>query len=143
MISVARNAELGFGHAVDQQIAAVVHVLHGDLRGDVIDDLAQEGVVAVALLLEVAPLGDVFHGGDPAAVRQRLADGHEGASVRALHDAVIDLAARDVSHDGGTELVDVAVEGSAVLAVLHQVAEMAARLHDVRSTDCTCRYSAG
>ena len=43
----------------------------------------------------------------------------------------IDLAARDVSHDGGAELIDVAVERSAVLAMLHQVAEMAARLHDV------------
>ena len=25
---VARNAELGLGHAVDQQIAAIMHVLH-------------------------------------------------------------------------------------------------------------------
>ena len=96
-----------------------------------IDDLAQEGVIAVALLLEIAPLGDVFHGGDPAAVRQRLADGQEGASVLALHDAVGDLTARDVSHDEGAERIDVAVERSVVLAMLHQVAEMAARLHDV------------
>ena len=81
---VARNAELGLGHAVDQQVAAVVHVLHGDLRRDVIDDLAQEGVVAVALLLEAAAFGDVLHRGDPAAIRQRLADRHEGAPVRAL-----------------------------------------------------------
>ena len=81
---VARNAELGLGHAVDQKIAAVVHVLHGDLRGDVIDDLAQEGVIPVAFLFEAAAFGDVLHRGDPSAVRQRLADRHEGAPVRAL-----------------------------------------------------------
>ncbi|MEH2619087.1 hypothetical protein V1285_004033 [Bradyrhizobium sp. AZCC 1620] len=93
---VARNAELGFRHAVDQQIAAVVHVLHGNLGGDVIDDLAQEGVIAVALLLEIASLGDIFHGGNPAAIRQRLSHRQECAAVGALDDTVARLAALDV-----------------------------------------------
>ena len=109
-----------------------MHVLHGDLRGNVIDDLAQEGVVAVAFLLELAAFGDVLDGGDPAALRQRLADGQESPPVRALHDAVIDLAAGDVVQNRRAEFIDVAVEGSGVLAMLDQVAQMAARLHDLR-----------
>ena len=96
-----------------------------------IDDLAQEGVVAVALLLEIAPLGDVFHGGDPAAVRQRLSHGQERAPVGTLDDAVARLLATDVPHHRVTELVDVAIERAAVLAMLHQVAQMTARLHHV------------
>ena len=128
---VARIAELDLGHAVDQQVAAVAHVLHGDLGRDVIDDLAQEGVVAVALLFEPAAVGDVLHRGDPAAVCQRLADRHEGTPVRALHDAVIDPVSCDVSHDGGAKSINVAVERAGILAMLHQVAEMATRLHDI------------
>ncbi len=61
---VAGDAELGLGDAVDQQIAAIMGVLHGDLRGNMIDDLAQEGVVAVPFFLETAPFGDVFQRGD-------------------------------------------------------------------------------
>ena len=128
---VARNAELGFRHAIDQQVATLTHVLHGNLRRDVIDDLAQESVIPVALLFEVAAFGDVLHRGDPAAVRQRPADGQEGATVRALHDAVSDLAARDVAHHQRAERIDVAIERPVVPAVLHQIAEMAARLHDI------------
>ncbi len=129
---VARHAEMGLSHAVGKQIAAIMHVLHGDLRGDVIDDLAQEGIVAVALLLELAALRDVFDRGDPAAMRQRLADGQKGMSVRTQHRAVIDLAACDIPQNSRTEFIDVAVEGSRVLAVLYQIVEMAARLHDIR-----------
>ncbi len=140
---VARNAELGFRHAVDQQVAAVVHVLHGDLRRDVIDDLAQEGVVAVALLLEIAPLGDVFHGGDPAAVRQRLADRHEGAPVRALHDAVIDPAARDVSHDGRRRTRRRRRRRIRCPCDAASGRGNGSPASRCRSTDCTCRCSGG
>ena len=65
---LARNAELLLGHAIDQQIAPVADSLDRDLRRNVIDDLAQESVVAVALLLEIAPLGDILDGCDPAAL---------------------------------------------------------------------------
>ena len=128
---VARNAELSLGHAVDQQIAAIMHTLHRDLRRNMIDDLAQEGLVAVAFLFELAAFGDVFHRGDPAAMGQRPADRQEGTPVGALHAALIDPAACDVSHDSGTEFVDVSGEGPGVLAMLHQVAQLRARLHDL------------
>jgi hypothetical protein len=128
---IAREAELRLRHAVDQEIAAILRVLDRDLRRDVVDDLAQKGKIAVAFLLEVAPLGDVLDGGDPSALGQRPADRDEPTAVRALHDRAIDPALRDVVHDGGAEFVDVAVEEPALLAMLDQVAEMAARLRDV------------
>lgn len=70
----ARLAELLLGGPVDQQILPRSGVLHRDLRGDVIDDLAQEGVVAVALLFQVAALGNVFDRGDPSTLRERGVD---------------------------------------------------------------------
>ena len=51
---IARQAELSLGHPVDQHVAAIAHVLHGDLRRDVVDDLTQECIVAVAFLFEIA-----------------------------------------------------------------------------------------
>src|SRR5215468_9568267 len=71
---LARHAELFGGDAVGEQIAAVARILHGNLRRYVVEDLTQEGVVAVALLLEPLPLGDVLHGRNPSAPRQRLVD---------------------------------------------------------------------
>ena len=73
---------MAFGDAIDQHVTAVAHVLYGDLRGDVINDLAQEGLVAVAFLLEPAPFGDILEGRHPAALRQGLVDDLEPASVR-------------------------------------------------------------
>ena len=129
---VARHAELRLGHAVDQEIAAIMRILHGDLRGDVVDDLAQEGVIAVAFLFEVPPFGDVFDAWRPIRrAASGLLDGLNPTPVRALHDAAIDLALCDVLQEGGTKLLHVAAEGSAVLAVLDDVGKMAARLHDV------------
>ena len=97
--AVAREPELGFGHRIDQHVAAISRILHRDLCRDVVDDLAQERMVAVALLLEIAALGDVFDRGDPAAMRQGLVDDRERASVAAFHDAAVDLALRDITHD--------------------------------------------
>ena len=94
------SAELGLGHAVDQHVAAVAHILHRDLRRDVIDDLAQEGVVAVAFLFEVAALGDVLDRRDPSALRQRLVDDRDRSVRPAISMMrVVDLALRDVAHD--------------------------------------------
>ena len=130
-MQLARDAELSLGHTVDKEVAAVADVLDRNLRGDVIDDLAQERLVPVAFLFELAAIGNVFHRRDPAAMCQWLADRQEGTPVGALHGAVVDLAARDAPHDGGAERVDVAGERTGVLAMLHQVAEMRARFHDV------------
>ena len=85
------------GDPVDQQIAAVAGVLHRDLRGDVIDDLAQEGVVAVALLLEIAPLGDILDGGDPSALRRAAVLTIWNARPSAIDSSCGDLAFGDVA----------------------------------------------
>jgi len=129
---VARNTELRLGHAIDKNITAIKHILHGDLRGNVIDDLVQERIIAIAFLFEVAAFRDVFHRGDPAAMRQRLAGRQIGAPVRALHGRAIDPPLCDVTHDGGTKFVHVAVKRPGILAVLHQFLEMTARFHDFR-----------
>src|SRR5262249_10886789 len=56
---LARHAKLFGSDAVGEQITAVARILHRDLRRYVVEDLTQEGIVAVALLLEPLPLGDV------------------------------------------------------------------------------------
>ena len=71
---LARQPELGLGHPIGQDVTAIAQVLDGDLRRDVIDDLAQERIIAVALLLQVLALRGVFDRGDPSALRQRLVD---------------------------------------------------------------------
>ena len=88
---IVRQSELGLGHPVDQHIAAVAHVLDRDLRRDVIDDLAQERVVAVALLFEDAALGDVLDGRDPAALRQRLVDDLDDRPSAAFRSRTVTL----------------------------------------------------
>ena len=128
---VARRAELLLGDGIDQHVAPVMGVLHRDLRRDVIDDLAQESVVAVAFLLELSLLGDVLDGCDPAARGQRLVDDDVGSSVRGLHDGAVDLAFRDAAHDRIAEAADVAVVGPGVLPVLDQVVIVQPGLHHV------------
>jgi hypothetical protein len=98
----------------------------------VIDDLAQECVVPIALLFQPAALGDVLDGGDPPAVLERCADRRKPAAVRAAYQAAINPALRDIVDDRGAEFVDVAIEKSLLLAMPHQVTKMASRLHDVR-----------
>ena len=128
---IVRHAELSLGYPVGQHIAAIAHVLHGNLRRDVVDDLAQECGVAVALLFDMPTLRDVFDRGDPSALRQRLVDDLKRASVGTFHDAAGDLSGSDVLHDGGAEFQDVAVERSGILAMLDQVEEVTPRLHDL------------
>ncbi len=78
----------------------VAYILDGDLRRDVIDDLAQEGIVAIAFLFEVSPFRDIFDRGNPAATRQRLVDDLDCTSVRGFQGTVGDLALRNVSQNG-------------------------------------------
>ena len=99
---VAGNAELNLGNAVDQEIAAIIHALDRDLRRDVLDDLAQEGVVAIAFLLELAMFGNILDRRDPAIVGQRLACGPECPPVRTQRYSVIDLVSSDILRDRST-----------------------------------------
>ena len=62
---LAWQPELRFGHAIGPDVTAIAQVLHGDLCRDVIDDLAQERIIAVAFLFEVSALRDVFDRGQP------------------------------------------------------------------------------
>src|SRR6202043_3021099 len=128
---LARHPEMSLGHPIDQHVTAVAQVLDGDLRRYVIDDLAQEGVIAVAFFFEIPALGDVLDRRHPSASRQRLVDDLDRSSVRGLQGADVELALRNVPPDVRTEFIDIALEGSGVLAMLDQVAEMATRLRDL------------
>src|SRR5207245_895048 len=114
-----RLAELLLSGPVDQQISPRLSILHRDLRRDVIDDLAQEHVVAVAFLLQIATLGDVFDRGYPSALRERSVDDLESAAVGQLMDPRGDRAFGDGPHDVGAKRLDVAIERAALLAMVH------------------------
>ena len=77
------------------------------------------------------PFGDVFVGGEPAAVRDRLVDDGKGASVRKVHDVVEGLSFRDAVAKPRGVFVGVAGETAELDAVLKQVTQAAARLNDV------------
>ncbi|MET4765026.1 hypothetical protein ABH970_005398 [Bradyrhizobium ottawaense] len=124
-------AELLLGHLVGQEVAPRSGILHGDPRGDMVDDLAQEGVVAIALLFQVAAIGDVFDRGDPAALGERSVDDLEGAAIGQLMNSRGDRAFGDDPHDVSTEFLDVTVERAALLAMIHRLADVAAGLDDV------------
>ena len=80
-------------------------------------------------LLGAAALGDVFMGRQPSAVRHRLVDDLDRASVgRRYHHGV---AVRDVAQHHLDVLIDVADERAGFLAMGDHVAEAATRLHDV------------
>ena len=72
--------------------------------------------------------GDVFMGPHPAAVRQRLVNDLDRASVRRRDDHRI--AMRDVAQHPRHILVDVAGERSGLLSMSDHIAETAARLDD-------------
>ena len=97
-----------------------------------IDDLAQEHVVAVAFLLQIAALGDVFDRGHPSALRERSVDDLESAAVGQLMDPRGDRAFGDGPHDVGAKRLDVAIERAALLAMVHRLMDVAAGFDDVR-----------
>src|SRR5207253_2544788 len=105
-----RNAESLLNHAIDQQVAAIADGLDRNLRGNVIDDLAQEGMVAVTFLFEGAPLGDILDGRDPAALCERSVDDLERATVGGFGDRAIGPALGDIIENGRTILLDIAIE---------------------------------
>ena len=82
-------------------------------------------------LVGALALGDVLDGGDPAARLQRLVDDLDGPAARRLRELARGLAERHVADDGVAELVDIAVEGSGLLAVLDQPLHGAARLRHI------------
>src|SRR3954447_9918115 len=111
-----RLAELLFGGPVDQQILLRLSILHGDLRRDVVDDLAQEHVVAVAFLLQIAAFGDVFDRGHPSALREWGVDDLESAAARQVMASGGDRALRDDPHDVVAKCLDIAFERAALLS---------------------------
>ena len=79
-------------------------------------------------LLGAAAFGDVFMGRQPSAVRHRLVDDLDRASVGCRYDHGV--AVRDVAQHHLDVLIDVADERAGFLAVGDHLAEAAARLHD-------------
>src|SRR5262249_19114227 len=128
---LARHAELFGSDAVGEQITAIARILHRDLRRYVIEDLTEEGVVAVALLLEPLPLGDVLHGRNPSAPRQRLVDDVEGPAVLRIDDRRRDLAASNAALDFFVESVGIAVERTRGMPVPYDVQGVRAGFDDV------------
>ncbi len=81
------NTEVVDGRLVDQDIAPGVDVLDHDGDRNVLDDLVEEHPVAVALLLEPHPLGNVFDDADQIArlavgVADRMTPGGDKAAAR-------------------------------------------------------------
>src|SRR4051794_30487931 len=123
--------ELSFGYAVCENIASIAHVLDGNLRRDVIDDLTQESVVAVAFLFECPALRYIFYGRDPSALCQWLVDDLKRAAVRAFHNRMGDLAFSNVLDDCRAKFLYISIERARVLAMLEQIEEMATWFDDV------------
>ena len=80
-------------------------------------------------LLDARALGDILVRRDPSAVGQRLVDDLDRAAVGGLDD--VDVSLRDVAQDGGVIFVDVAGERSGGLSMRNDLAEAAARFHDL------------
>src|SRR5205814_547618 len=129
---VARQPELSLGDPIDQHVSAIAHVLYGDLGRNVIDNLPQEAVVAITLLLDMPPLGDVFDRRHPPAMRQGLVDDVKRTSVRGFHDGMGYFSLCDVLQDVRAKFLDITLKRTGFLTVPDDVEEMAARLDDVR-----------
>ncbi len=129
---VVRQPELSLGHPVGQYVVAVAHVLHGNLRRNVVDDLTQESGVAVAFVFEVPLLRNIFDRRDPSALCHGVVDDLKRPSIRTLHDGMRDFTLCDVAHDRGAEFLDIAIERSRLFAMPDQVEKVAARLYDIR-----------
>ncbi len=85
----------------------------------------------VALRLQLALLGDILMRRDPAAARHRLVHHVHDAAVARLDHPAEGFSLRDVVHDVANVLIDVAGEIACLLAVRDQLAQRAARLHDL------------
>ena len=80
-------------------------------------------------LLGAPAFGDVLMGRDPSAVRQRFVDDLHCAPVGGLDD--VDFLSPDVAQDGSDVLALIAGEGAGRLAMGNDLAEAAARFHNV------------
>ena len=81
------------------------------------------------LLVGARALGDILDGGHPSAGFQRLVHDLEGAAAGSLRQLTRGLAERHVADDGVAEFVDIAIEGSGLLAVRDQPRHGAAGPH--------------
>lgn len=78
---------MSLGDPVDQEVTAIARIFDGNLRRNVIDDLMQECIIAVAFLFEFLALRNIFNGGNPSALSQRLVD-DQNRATRGLKNAV-------------------------------------------------------
>jgi hypothetical protein len=85
-----------------------------------------------AFLFGMVLLGDVFMGGDPAAARQWQVSGKHDSSVACLNVSAVGVPRAYLVHDIFAVGVDVACKQTGRLAMLNELFERAAGLHDVR-----------
>ena len=85
-----------------------------------------------AFLFGAALLGDILMRGNPAAAGQRLVLGEHDAAVAGRNIVEHLLALGHLLHDLAAVRLDVALEQACILAMLEQLCERTARLHDVR-----------
>src|SRR3954453_4068078 len=128
---LAGHSKLRLGHAVGEHVPAIADVLCGNLGRNVIDDLTEEGVVAVALPLEIPALRYVLDRRHPPALRQGLVDDLKRASVRAFHNTTCFFSLCEILHDPAAELLDVAVERTYLLTMPNNFDEVTARFDDI------------
>ena len=83
-------------------------------------------------LVGARALGDVLDRGHPPARLQRPVDDLDRPAARRLRELARAIAERHVADDGIAELIDIAVKGAGLLAVLDQPLHRAARLRHIR-----------
>ena len=134
-----RGNALELGEALIEQDDVALRVEHAESLDHVV-----EGGVELQLLLPQQPFGlvlrpqqplplrHVLMGGHPPAVGQRLIHDADEASVDRIGDELGRLSRGEIAQQGGAIVLDVAGEGSGLLAVGDEIPEAAAGFHHVR-----------
>ena len=119
----ARHADIIDGRLVGEDIGAVHRVLDQNWRRHVIDDRGEEFAVAIALLFEPPPRGDVLVQRQPATVADRVVHDADRAAVRQRIDRLEGDAASDLGKSLFAIGRDVLVETAGLLARRQHVDE--------------------
>jgi hypothetical protein len=127
---LARDAEVPFAFAIDQDIAEITGILHQDDRRHVFDHAVKEVARFLKLALRLPTLGDVLVGHHPAAVRHRQIGHVDHAAVGELMHRLGRLAVDDRGHQRVGVVRGIGLEeGAGGKPQIDQLAHCHARLH--------------